>query len=45
MVKFFQSFSQKHERPFSWKHFGTSHGKEVVDGIGGKAKTLVRAKL
>lgn len=26
----------------TWKYFATSHGKGVVDGIGGRAKSLVR---
>ena len=26
----------------SWKYFATSHGKEAVDDIGGRAKSLVR---
>ena len=26
----------------SWKCFATSHGKGVVDGIGGRSKSLVR---
>ena len=29
----------------SWKYFAASHGKEVVDGIAGKAKVLVCAKV
>ena len=41
MVKFFQSHSQKHKTSFLWKYFVTSHGKGLVDGIGGKAKALV----
>ena len=28
-----------------WKYFATSHGKGVVDGIGGNAKACVRARL
>ena len=45
MVKFFQSHSQKHKTSFLWKYFVTSHGKGLVDGIGGKAKALVWAKV
>ena len=45
MVNFLQSHSQKHKPAFLWKYFATSHGKGVVDGIGGKAKTLVWAKV
>ena len=29
----------------SWKFFATSHGKGVVDGIGGSAKACVRARI
>lgn len=29
----------------NWKYFATSHGKGVVDGIGGSAKSLVRTKV
>ena len=28
-----------------WQYFATSHGKGVVDGIGGSAKSLVRQKV
>ena len=45
MVKFLQSLSQKHKRPFSWKYFATNHGKVIVDGIGGNAKASVRTKV
>ena len=45
MVKFLQSLSQKHKRPFSQKHFAASHGKGAVDRIDGKAKALVCAKV
>ena len=27
---------------FQWAHSATSHGKGLVDGIGGRAKSLVR---
>lgn len=29
----------------TWKYFATSHGKGVVDGIGGSAKSLVREQV
>ena len=45
MVKFLQSHSQKHKTAFSSKYFITSHGKGVVDGIGGKANALVWTKV
>ena len=43
-VKFFQSHTQEHKTDFVQKYFATSHGKGV-DGIGGKAKAFVRAKV
>ena len=45
MVKFLQILSQKYQHPFTWKYFATSHGKGVVDGVGGRAKSLVRQKV
>ena len=41
MVKLFQSHTQEHKTDFVQKYFATSHGKGVVDGIGGKAKAFV----
>ena len=45
MVKFLQSLSQKYNQQFSWKYFATSHGKGIVDSVGGRAKSLVRSKV
>ena len=45
MVKFLQSLSQKHNQQFSWKYVATSHGKGIVDGVGGRAKSLVCSKV
>ena len=45
MIKFLQSLSLKHERPFSWRYFPTSHGKTVVEATGSKAKALLCAKV
>ena len=45
MVKFLQSLSQKHKRPFSWKCFATSRAKGVVKGSDGKGKALGCAKI
>ena len=45
MVKFLQSLSQKYNQQFSWKYFAASHGKGIVDGVGGSAKSLVRSKV
>ena len=43
-MKLLYSLSQKYKRNFAWKYFATSHGKGVVDGVGGRAKSLVRQK-
>ena len=45
MVKFLQSLSQKYNQQFSWKYVATSHGKGIVDGVGGRAKSLVCSKV
>ena len=42
MAKFLQILSQKYQHPFSWKYFTASHGKGVLDGVGGQAKSIVR---
>ena len=36
--------TQKVIGTISWKYFFTSHGKGVVDGIDGRAKSIVRRK-
>ena len=41
MVKFLQFVSQKYDQQFSWKSSANSHGKDIVDGVGGRAKSLV----
>ena len=33
-----------YQKKFSWKFSATSHGKGVVDGVGGRVKSLVHAK-
>ena len=38
MIKVLNDLSNPYEKPFEWKYFATSHGKGVVDGIGGRAK-------
>lgn len=45
MVRTLQLLAQKHNRKFTWKYFATSHGKGVVDGVGGNIKRLVRMKM
>jgi len=42
MMKAVYMLSAKYNKNFQWKYFATSHGKGVVDGIGGRAKSLVR---
>ena len=39
-----QELSKKHGKPFIWKFSATSHGKGVVDGVGGKVKSSVHKK-
>ncbi|XP_071839631.1 uncharacterized protein [Apostichopus japonicus] len=43
--KFLSLLSEDLNRPITWKYFATSHGKGVVDGIGGAAKARVRDKV
>jgi len=44
MVKLLRIFSATYKKKFTWKYFATSHGKGVVDGVGGNIKRLVRVK-
>lgn len=44
MIKVLNGLTNLYGKPFEWKYFATSHGKGVVDGIGGRAKSLVRTK-
>lgn len=44
MIKVLNNLSNLYGKQFEWKYFATSHGKGVVDGIGGRAKSLVRTK-
>ena len=45
MVKFIKVLNEKYNRNVTWKFSATSHGKGVVDGIGGGAKSIVRQKV
>ena len=45
MVKFLSDIANQIGGTAEWKYFATSHGKGVVDGIGGSAKSLVRTKV
>ena len=40
-----ETLSKKYVKPFIWKFSATSHGKGVVDKVGGKVKSLVRRKV
>lgn len=42
IVKTLHQLAMDFETPFEWQYFATSHGKGVVDGIGGRAKSMVR---
>ena len=37
-------FSTKYNKRFLWKFSATSHGKGVVDGIGGNVKSIVQSQ-
>ena len=43
-VNFLSILSKELNIEVQWKYFATSHGKGVVDGIGGSAKSLVRSQ-
>ena len=45
MTSAFEILSKKHKRSFSWKYFATSHGTGIVDGVGGRAKSIVRTAV
>ena len=43
-VKIMESLSRVHGKEFVWKFSATSHGKGVVDRVGGNVKSTVRQK-
>ena len=45
MMNLLQFLTYKYKHQFTWKYFATGHGKGVVDGVGGLAKSLVRAEV
>lgn len=45
MVKLLRDIGIKLNKEVRWNFFATSHGKGVVDGIGGSAKSLVRRRV
>ena len=40
-VEIIRRLAEKYNKPFTWKYFATSHGKSVVDGVGGNCKSIV----
>ena len=40
-----QELSKKHGKPFIWKFSAIGHGKGVVNGLGGKIKSIVNKKV
>ena len=45
MRQLIENLSTQYCKPFVWKYSATSHGKGVVDGVGGKVKSTVRRKV
>ncbi|XP_073537000.1 uncharacterized protein [Phyllobates terribilis] len=45
MTEFLEELGFKNRKPFAWKYFATAHGKGIVDGVGGQAKSLVRSHV
>ena len=45
MVRLLEVLAQKYKRNFTWKYFATSHGEGIVDGVGGRAKSIVRTAV
>ena len=45
MMKLLHHVSKQHSAKFTWDYFATGHGKGMVDGIGGEAKSMVRQQV
>ena len=45
MRQLIEDFSLQYGKKFIWKFSATSHGKGVVDGIGGNVKSNVRRQV
>ena len=45
MMKLLHHASKQLSAKFTWDYFATGHGKGVVDGIGGEAKSMVRQQV
>ena len=41
-LEIIRHLAENYNKPFTWKYFATSHGKGMVDGVGGKCKSIVR---
>ena len=44
-MKLLHHVSKQHSAKFTWDYFATGHGKGVVDGIGGEAKSMVQQQV
>ncbi|KAG1651824.1 hypothetical protein GQR58_026730 [Nymphon striatum] len=44
-MQILKDLGEKLGKSFTWKFSATSHGKGIIDGIGGRAKYLVRHKV
>ena len=45
MIKLLHNVSKQRSAKFTRDYFATDHGKGVVDGIGGKAKSMVQQQV
>ena len=45
MMKLLHHVSKQHSAKFTWDYFATGHGKGLVDGTGGAAKSMVRQQV
>ena len=43
-VEILPRLTEKYNKPFSWKFFATSHGKGILDRVGGNCKSIVPQK-
>ena len=45
MMKLLHHVSKEHSAKFTWDYFATSHGKGMVDRIGGEVKSMVQQQV
>ena len=45
MMNILHNFGKKYQVHFTWSYFAAGHGKGVVDGIGGEAKSIVHQQV